>query len=147
MLLLCLILHRVTLCRNDSVMLVIWFQFDGTILLITLLVLFLLLALLFMWWFWPLCCTVVRNIHYIQEVGYFKKKHLNYNFAALQRVCLNAKSPVSILEIFTKGVWKLHSCPVFYSSTGNQRTTSSTSSWACKLKHTHTHIYNKLNTM
>lgn len=45
-------------------------QFDGTILLITLLVLFLLLALLFMWWFWPLCCTVV-SLHIID---FFKLK-------------------------------------------------------------------------
>lgn len=60
-------------------------QFDGTILLITLLVLFLLLALLFMWWFWPLCCTVVRNSHYIQEVDDYKKQHLNHNYVKLQR--------------------------------------------------------------
>nr|XP_020457481.1 anthrax toxin receptor 1-like isoform X3 [Monopterus albus] len=38
---------------------VIYLQFDGTIVLISLLVVFLLLALLLMWWFWPLCCTVV----------------------------------------------------------------------------------------
>lgn len=53
-------------------------QFDGTILLLTLLVLFLLLALLFMWWFWPLCCTVVRNLHCVQEVGDCRELIPNY---------------------------------------------------------------------
>uniref|UniRef100_A0A3Q2DPA0 Anthrax toxin receptor 1 n=1 Tax=Cyprinodon variegatus TaxID=28743 RepID=A0A3Q2DPA0_CYPVA len=38
--------------------------FDGTIVLISLLVVFLLLALLLMWWFWPLCCTVVKCLHF-----------------------------------------------------------------------------------
>lgn len=66
-----------TLHRNQIHLLRIHFflshflwQFDGTILLITLLVLFLLLALLFLWWFWPLCCTVV-SLHLID---YFKLK-------------------------------------------------------------------------
>ncbi|KAF4090350.1 hypothetical protein AMELA_G00050790 [Ameiurus melas] len=44
-----------TECVKES----LFYQFDGTILLISLLVIFLLVGLLLMWWFWPLCCTVV----------------------------------------------------------------------------------------